>query len=72
MLEKSFSHVNKKQFFLSANLNLKFLFPGAPSYATAFEPTQESMVVAHHMRLFSCAPGKVLLEGFKNHEKSHS
>jgi hypothetical protein len=33
-------------------------FKGEPYFATAFEPTDGAMKVAHHMRLFSCAPGK--------------
>jgi len=47
---------------------------GPPYYATAFEPTEGAMKIAHHMRLFSCAPGKFLnLKGFsfKNKISKH-
>jgi hypothetical protein len=36
---------------------MDIFFPDGPSFVTAFEPNEGAMEVAHHMRLFSCAPG---------------
>jgi hypothetical protein len=42
-------------------ISIKYVaYTGPPYYATAFEPTEGAMKIAHHMRLFSCAPGKIL------------
>jgi hypothetical protein len=43
-------------------LIIKFLFfvSGPPYFATAFVPTEGAMKIAHHMRLFSCAPGSAI------------
>ena len=44
---------------ISGNFKQKFLglFPDGPRFVTAFEPTEGAMKIAHHMRLFACAPG---------------
>ncbi len=47
-------------------------FIDGPSYVTAFEPTQEAMMVAHHMRLFSCAPGIIFSSFSFTHQIPHT
>jgi hypothetical protein len=48
--------------FFAMPLIIKFLFflSGPPYFATAFVPTEGAMKIAHHMRLFSCAPGSAI------------
>ncbi len=47
-------------------------FLDKPYFATAFEPTEGAMIVAHHMRLFSCAPGKFILEKENANQKNET